>query len=81
MQAYSNPKRANDPHSLPNVEYFYHDGVNRSGEWNHPDYYGGEGAPEGWFWWPCFPGCLPDTDPIGPFSTKRECIADFSSRA
>ena len=24
MQAYSNPKRANDPYALPDVEIFYH---------------------------------------------------------
>lgn len=25
MQAYSDPKRENDPHALPNVEVFYRD--------------------------------------------------------
>ncbi len=28
----------------------------------------------GWYWWPCFPGCLPDGDPIGPFGTEEEAI-------
>jgi|DEB0MinimDraft_10_1074344.scaffolds.fasta_scaffold103488_1 hypothetical protein len=28
----------------------------------------------GWFWWSCFPGCLPDSDPIGPFDSEREAI-------
>ena len=25
----------------------------------------------GWYWRPCFPGCLPDGDPVGPFATSR----------
>ena len=29
-----------------------------------------------WFWWPCFPGCLPDGEIIGPFATEAEAIAD-----
>lgn len=28
--------------------------------------------PEGWYWWTCYLGCLPDSDPIGPFSTSAE---------
>jgi hypothetical protein len=30
----------------------------------------------GWYWWSCFPGCLPDGDPSGPFATEAEAIAD-----
>lgn len=31
----------------------------------------------GWYWWPCFPGCMPDSDtPNGPFDTEAEAIAD-----
>lgn len=29
----------------------------------------------GWYFWFCFPGCLPDSDPIGPYRTKRAAIA------
>ncbi len=25
----------------------------------------------GWYWWACFPGCLPDGEPVGPFDTSR----------
>lgn len=28
----------------------------------------------GWYWWACFPGCLPDSDPFGPFATEQEAI-------
>jgi hypothetical protein len=30
----------------------------------------------GWYWQACFPGCLPDSDPCGPFQTKAEAMAD-----
>mgnify|MGYP003113926258 CR=1 FL=1 len=30
----------------------------------------------GWYWWPCYPDCLPDGDAIGPFDTKVDAIAD-----
>jgi hypothetical protein len=34
------------------------------------------GATGGWFWWSCFPGCLPDGPAIGPFKTKQEALED-----
>jgi hypothetical protein len=33
------------------------------------------GAPV-FFWWTCFPGCMPDGDPCGPFETERAAIDD-----
>ena len=30
----------------------------------------------GWYWWACFPGCLPDSDPSGPFETELEAMMD-----
>jgi hypothetical protein len=64
-QAYSDPTRADDPHALPNVEVFH---MSRADLW----WYG----PRGWYWWSCFPGCLPDSDPMGPFDTEAEALAD-----
>lgn len=29
----------------------------------------------GWYVWACFPGCLPDSDPIGPFESESEARA------
>lgn len=26
----------------------------------------------GWYWWACFPGCLPESDAIGPFESSEE---------
>ena len=34
------------------------------------------GAKGGWFWWTCLPGCLPDSDAMGPFDTYAEALAD-----
>ena len=30
----------------------------------------------GWYWWPCFPGCLPDGDATGPFSSSIRAYYD-----
>ena len=27
---------------------------------------------EGWYWWSCQPGCIPDSEPYGPFETEQE---------
>lgn len=29
---------------------------------------------EGWYWWSCFPGCIPDSDAYGPFATEEEAV-------
>ena len=34
---------------------------------------------EGWYWQSCFPGCLPDSDPVGPFPTEAAAIDDANS--
>lgn len=32
----------------------------------------GETLPRGWYWWACFPGCIPDSEtPMGPFTSSR----------
>jgi len=36
----------------------------------------GKPVQEGFYWWPCFPGCIPDSDPMGPFDTEEEAIKD-----
>jgi hypothetical protein len=64
-QAYSDPSRELDPHALPDIEIFYSSDVNGTG-FTEP----------GWYWWACFPGCLPNSDPIGPFKTEAEALED-----
>lgn len=81
MQAYSQPSRENDPHALPDVEYWFHK-CGRAGDECLDGDYPDEPCPgAGWYYWFCFPGCLPDSEPIGPFATEAECIADFQADA
>lgn len=34
------------------------------------------GCTGGYYWWSCFPGCLPDSCANGPFETRAEALAD-----
>ena len=69
-QAYSDPTRADEQYALPDLEAFYNYGPG-SPFWN-----GGADMAEGRYYWFCFPGCLPDSDPVGPFGTEAEALAD-----
>tara|TARA_R100001443_G_scaffold35168_1_gene48929 strand:+ start:912 stop:1085 length:174 start_codon:yes stop_codon:yes gene_type:complete len=33
-------------------------------------------ADKSYYWWACFPACLPDGDAIGPFETYQEAFDD-----
>jgi len=93
MQAYSNPSRESDPHALPDVEVFYMSAEDfqfaeddtwmfeRAHAENDDDEQSAETAKTlaGWYWWTCLPGCLPDSDPIGPFASEAEALADAQS--
>lgn len=51
----------------------------RSGDWVSFDHFTGAEPTEpadweGWYWQACFPGCLPDGDPMGPYATETECM-------
>lgn len=37
---------------------------------------GGNPTHLGWYWWSCWPGCLPDGDPSGPFPTAEGAYLD-----
>jgi hypothetical protein len=36
----------------------------------------GDEVRPGWYWQACFPGCLPDGEPCGPFATSRQALQD-----
>jgi len=36
----------------------------------------GQAVKPGFYWWSCFPGCLPDGEPNGPFANEQEAIKD-----
>ena len=69
-QHYSNPSRATDAYALPDVETFYLNYQMTSED--------GEQLPYGWYYWFCFPGCMPDGEPVGPFETEAAAVADFT---
>lgn len=71
---YSNPKCEHDVHALPNCEVFYQHGVrNTDGTRStDPNF---EHIEPGWYYWYCFPGCMPDSGPNGPYATEEEAIA------
>lgn len=79
-RAYSNPKRASDPHALPDVEVFFLSARQAVGLAMHTGD-DPESAEAGWYWWACFPGCLPDGEPSGPYATEAEALADAQSGA
>ena len=66
-QHYSDPSREHETYSLPDIEVFYSDGIGDHGD---------EKLEPGWYWWACFPGCLPDSNPNGPFKTEEEALED-----
>lgn len=74
-QAYFDPSRASDPHALPDCEVFWHDG---SDDMLNDD---GEPMPAGFYWQACFPGCMPDGEPNGPFETEADALADAQDGA
>lgn len=73
-QAYSDPSRESDPHALPDVEVFHRTLAENVAD----DYLDDDGAPwpTGWYWWSCFPGCLPDSEPVGPYDTESDALKD-----
>ena len=69
---YSDPARADEQYALPNIEVFYLsqdeiDDLSRDSEET-------ELHEQGWYFWSCFPGCLPDSDPAGPYASEQLAI-------
>jgi len=83
-QHYSDETRAEEPTALPDLETFYvskgkrgraecpvcsSDDLGSDPQADHAEHVG-------WYWWVCFPGCLPDSEPMGPFASEAEALAD-----
>ena len=47
--------------------------------WSLPDIEYWMDEKSNWLWWYCLPGCMPDSDPFGPFNLESECIENFNS--
>ena len=81
MQFYTDPERESDPNALPDAEVFTvtaDDCEPGTVFWNDDD---DEPFSPGFYWWSCLPGCLPYSDPIGPFDTEQEAIDDARERS
>ena len=71
-QHYSDAARADEQYALPDVEVFYLsqgeiDDLASDGEAT-------ELQEQGWYFWFCFPGCLPDSDPMGPYASEQLAV-------
>lgn len=103
-QHYSNPKRADDPHALPDIETFQLTATevaemdeelvyqylkrfplatmnSREREKMLDAMVKEDGITGGWFYWYCFPGCLPESTPFGPFESQAAALADARENA
>lgn len=40
-----------------------------------------EGITGGWFYWYCFPGCMPEGSPMGPYASAQAAIDDCRENA
>ena len=66
-----------DGNEFGSVEIFYRtETANAADGWIDDD---GETFPAGWYWWSCFPGCLPDGDPSGPFPSEDAAREDANN--
>lgn len=79
MQAYTDPSRENDPHALPDLEVWREKASHTP--WDecparHEEANAHTEECSGWYYWHCFPGCLPDSEPVGPFDSAEEALAD-----
>lgn len=60
------PFEDEDEQPYGSFEVFWHDGD-------------ADGEGRGWYWHACFPGCLPDGEPSGPFATSQLAYRDAVS--
>lgn len=95
MQFYTDPQRESDPRALPDAVVFHmtqQDFIRADADtWvrarldNAIEGVGNnlQAAADliGWYWWSCFPGCLPEGDPSGPFATEAQALADARDAA
>lgn len=70
-QFYSDESRQDETYALPDAEVFY---ISKkeiaSGDWDETI------EEPGWYYWFCFPGCMPDSEPFGPFESEQAAIDD-----
>ena len=70
-------QRYDDPYALPDLEVFYVSAITCAYNLlnlDHADEY--TVTEPGWYYWFCFPGCMPDSTAFGPFDTEEEAVTD-----
>ena len=75
MRICSDPSRAEDPYTLTDVEVFSvspMEAIYNQQNADHADEY--TIFEPGYYWWTCFPGCMPDSSPFGPYPTEAAAI-------
>lgn len=79
MQFYTDPSRKQVSTALPDAEVFQVGDNSDCRFWPTDEDW--ENVAHGFYWWSCFPGCLPDSDPTGPFATEALAIANAQDGA
>jgi len=72
VQAYSDPSRTHETYTLPDIEVF-HAGAGELWASAYNAAYSVY-SEAGFYYWYCFPGCMPDSDPYGPYPTAQAAI-------
>ena len=58
----------------PSVEFFPVEPEEIESEWTPGEY-----LEPGWYYWYCEPGCLPNSEPIGPFASETLALEAFEN--
>lgn len=76
---YHDESRAEDPYYLPTIEIFYLN-INEVGDYFTDDLENEDlNDYVGYYYWFCLPGCMPDSEPFGPFETEELALEDARS--
>jgi hypothetical protein len=71
---YSDPSREDETYALPDCEVFELTAEEVREFYKKYEEEGDESIEGGWFYWYCFPGCMPEGPPMGPYDTQEEAI-------
>lgn len=72
-QFYSDPSRESEPYALPDITVEWLD----ESPYSDAPFTENEDKGPGWYWAPCFPGCMPDGEWSGPFATVEAAELDM----
>lgn len=66
------------PPSGGSIEVFWFEQAKERSYAEHmgAEYDADDSMADGWYWHACFPGCLPDGDPVGPFGSSYAALED-----